>query len=185
MSDLEILELSYKQPTQFAELFNRHSGRFLAIARKMTHSKDESDDIVQETFVRVYKHGKKFLENESGKKNFKQWSNAILKNCILDQIRKRRTKEIPLSEEIVSVVAVESDAEVRESTNYVRSILGRIDRGASEILNLHYMLGKSFKEIGKLLGISSAAARVRAHRAKKEFVEMHKSFDKPLYKTLN
>ena len=175
MSDNEILALSYKEPARFADLFDRHNGRLLAIASKMTGSREESEDIVQETFVRIYKHGRKFLDNkkyEAGG-NFSHWSNVILKNCILDNFRKRKTKEVALTDEIEATAKGEDEYALLESKNYLESVFSKLPQAAAEVLKLHYLFGKSFKEIGKRLGISSAAARVRAHRAKKYFLEIH------------
>lgn len=170
MSDIEILMLSYKEPARFAEIFNRHSGRLLAIARRSLGSKDEAEDVVQETFVRVYKHGSKFLEKGG---DFKLWSNGILRNCIIDQIRKRARKEISLTEEMENMVAAQSDHADFESSNYISSIFKMIGSSGAEVLHLRFVLGKSFKEIGKIMGIKSNTARVRAHRAKKDFMEVH------------
>src|SRR3989344_1927329 len=113
MTDNEILALSYKNPTQFAELFNRHSGRLLAVAKRSLGSAEEAEDTVQETFVRIYKYGKKFLDQGG---EFKPWSNTILKHCIIDTLRKRKVHEVSLSEEIESVIPGHSDYEINEST---------------------------------------------------------------------
>ena len=170
MNDSEILAISYKEPAKFAQLFDRHNGRFLAMARKRVKSQDEAEDIVQNTFIRIYKHGRKFLEKGG---NFKFWSNAILRNCAIDQLKSRRAKEIPLTEEIESALGDSREFELKESANFIESILKKLDATTAKILELRFVLGKSFKEIGKILGITSGAARVRAFRAKKAFVEIH------------
>lgn len=175
MSDNEILHLSYQKPRAFEELFDRHHKRLLFIARKALGSRDEAEDVVQETFVRIYKYGKKFVESGNDKEaNFKHWSNAILKNCIIDKIRTRKNKEVQFTEELESVLETENEFALRESNDYTSSIFERLNKASSDILNLRFVLGKSFKEIGKILGISSGAARVKALRAKKEFVKIHK-----------
>ncbi len=170
MSDSEILMLSYKEPARFAEIFNRHSGRFLAVAQKATRSKDEAEDIVQNAFVRIYKHGEKFLEKGG---SFKFWSNAILRNCIIDQIRKRPKNEVSLTEEMENVIGDLNDYKTFESNNYIQSVFKKLSSAKVEILKLRFVLGKSFKEIAKILGITAGAARVRAYRAKKDFLEIY------------
>jgi RNA polymerase sigma-70 factor, ECF subfamily len=169
MSDAEILKTAYSSPGAFKELFDRHNKRFLNIARRSLSSKEEAEDAVQETFIRIYKHGEKFLESRG---NFRNWSNTILKNCIIDQIRKRKAST-SLSDELESVLASPDEGADQESQNYFSSVLGKMGSVASEILRLRYVLGKSFKEIGKIMSISSGSARVRAHRAKKAFVRLH------------
>lgn len=169
MSDNEILMLSYKEPSRFAELFERHSGRFLAVARKITKSKDLAEDIVQNTFIRIYRHGEKFLAKGG---DFKKWSNVILRNCIIDEVSKSKVNNVSLTSEMESVLPGADEHELVESSNYLQSILDRLSVANAQIIKLRFMIGQSFKEIGKILNISSGAARVRVFRAKKEFLEV-------------
>ena len=170
MSDNEILALSYKEPARFAELFDRHSGRLLAMAKRKVGSEDEAEDTVQNTFIRIYKHGEKFLEKGG---NFKFWVNAILRNCAIDQIKKRRKNEVSLTEEMQETLGASGDHGLFESNDFIQSVFKRLSSAKAEILKLRFILGKSFKEIGKILGISSGAARVRTHRAKKDFLAIY------------
>jgi len=175
MSDEEILKLSYKRPNQFGELFNRHNKRFLAIAKRTLRSADDAEDVVQETFVRIYKYGKHFSKN-GGK--FRPWANTILRNCIADQINKYKNLTMPMNEEIENSVPDFSQYDVVfGNTNYVQFILSKMDSTVAEIINLRYILGKSFKEIAKILNIKSSTARVRVYRSKKIFAQAYKQFD--------
>ncbi|MEK7642572.1 MAG: sigma factor-like helix-turn-helix DNA-binding protein, partial [Patescibacteria group bacterium] len=61
-----------------------------------------------------------------------------------------------------------------ESNNFLNSVFDKLDFISRDILKMRFVFGKSFKYIGRTLGISSGAARVRAHRAKKMFVETYK-----------
>lgn len=178
MSDEELLKLSYKRPQQFAELFNRHSKRFLAIAKKNLRSRDDAEDVVQEAFVRIYKYGKKFPEN-GGK--FGPWANTILRNCISDQINKYKNSTLPINEEIENTTLETNPTESAGNVSYVRFILNKMDKAAAEIINLRYILGKSFKEIAKILNIKNSTARVRVYRSRKLFARAYKQFDQTPY----
>lgn len=184
MSDEEILKLSYGRPSVFSELFDRHQKRFMRIAQKSLRTKDDAEDAVQEAFVRIYKYGKNFPSN-GGK--FIPWANTILRNCITDQINKYKSLTVALTEEIENTSpdlsgenAVLDDSGVLEEKGYVRSVLEKIGGTAAEIINLRYILGKSFKEIGKTLNISSGAARVRLYRSKKIFMEAYEQVNKQI-----
>ncbi len=170
MSDNEILSLSYQKPGVFGELFDRYQGRFIAIARANLHSQDAAEDAVQATFIKIYKYGKKFLQDGG---DFKSWSNKILQNCIKDQYSKIRSG-VTLDEILESVLEAPSEYPEYESSEFLGSVFQRLDSVSGSVLQMRYVLGKSFKQIGRLLGISSGAARVRAYRAKKYFVEAYK-----------
>jgi len=173
MTDEKILELSYKNPTHFSELFNRYNKHFLTIARKTLRSEDDAEDVVQETFVKMYKYGKK-LPLKGGQ--FKPWANTILKNCMADRINKYKNAALPLTEEIENTTP---DLRITDNSekNYMEFVFRKIDQASAEILNLRYMLGKSFKQIAKMLDIKSSTARVRVYRAKKIFEETYKQFN--------
>ena len=176
MSDEEILKLSYRRPSRFGELFDRHQKRFMRIAQRTLRSRDDAEDAVQETFVKIYKYGKKFPLN-GGK--FAPWANTILKNCLADQIKKYKNATTALTEEMEAVTADPNQEEVLKSgdRNYVRFVLEKIGGAAAEILNLRYILGKSFKEIAKMLNIKNSTARVRAYRSRKIFMQAYKQYN--------
>lgn len=179
MSDEEILKISYKRPSRFRELFDRHNKRFLRIATRALRSKDDAEDAVQESFVRIYKYGNKFSATGNGR--FVPWANTILRNCIADQINKYKNVTVTINEELENVVPdlidLSQNNNIFGNTSYVQFVLGKIDIAAAEIINLRYVLGKSFKEIAKILNIKNSTARVRVYRSKKVFAEAYKQFD--------
>lgn len=176
MSDEQLLKISYSRPSRFGELFDRHNKRFMKIAKRTLRSEDDAEDAVQETFVRIYKYGKKFPLN-GGK--FVPWANTILKNCLADQINKYKNAPSALTEEIEAVTPSSDQEEVFNTgqRNYVQFVLDKIGGATAEILNLRFVLGKSFKEIARILNIKSGAARVRVHRSKKIFIQTYKQFN--------
>ena len=169
ISDKEILELSYSHPSKFGILFDRYHKLFLATSTKNFLSKGEAEDAVQNTFIRIYKYGHTFLDREG---EFKYWAFAILKNCTIDELKKR-PRSTPMTEEMENVFGSSEMQEESESNNYMDSILAKMNSAGAEILKLRFVLGKSFKQISKILGINSSAARVRAYRAKKDFIAIH------------
>ena len=177
MSDEEILEISYRNPFRFGELYDRHYKRFMAIAKGTLRSKDDAEDAVQEAFVRIYKYGKKFPQR-GGK--FRPWANTVLKNCLADQINKYQNVALPLTEEMEAItpaLRVEETPEDNSDKNYVKFVLNKIGGATAEIINLRYVLGKSFKEIAKILKIKNSTARVRVHRSKKLFMQVYERFN--------
>jgi RNA polymerase sigma-70 factor (ECF subfamily) len=177
MSDLELLEVSYSSPKHFGELFDRYNKYFINIAKKYGLKQDEAEDVVQDTFIKMYKYGKKFLENKEESSEFKPWANTILRHNVIDSLRKK-SHEVQLTDEMASVLDDGSDIKQEiESKDYLNSILDKIDKASAEILKLRFVFGKSFKEIGKILHITSGTARVRLYRAKKDFAEVDKEIN--------
>ena len=179
MSDEEILRISYERPSKFSELYDRHSKRFMRIAQRTLRSKDDAEDVVQETFVRIYKYGRKFPEN-GGK--FSPWANVIFKNCLADQINKYTNKVTSsLTDEMESTIPDMEQYErnvMFDNQNYVQFILKKMNGAAGEIINLRYIMGKSFKEIAKILDIKNSTARVKIYRSKKIFLQEYEKYNR-------
>ncbi len=173
MSDKEILALSYNKPSAFGVLFDRYQRLFTASARKDSLSGDEIEDIVQETFVRIYKYGNSILKSDG---NFKPWAYKILRNAINDHVTNKKMA-IPIDEFIENTHGSNTDWVDYESADYVQSILNNLDPLSAKILKMKYIFGKTTKQISRILGINDGAIRVKIHRARKNFVEIHKKLN--------
>jgi len=175
MSDEEILKLSYRKPHLFGKLFDRHQKRFLRIAKRTLRSEDDAEDVVQEVFIKIYKYGQKFSSKE--KARFVPWSNTILKNCLADQINKYKNSTVTLTEEVENTLSDTNQEQIFSEKNYVQFVLDKVGGATAEIIKLRYFLGKSFKEIAKILNIKNSTARVKLHRSKKIFMQTYNQFN--------
>lgn len=70
----------------FALLVERHLPMVYRFVYRYLGNADDASDITQETFIRVWKHLKRF----DPKRNFKTWILAIAKNASLDFIKKKK-----------------------------------------------------------------------------------------------
>ncbi|MEM9836913.1 MAG: RNA polymerase sigma factor, partial [Bacteroidota bacterium] len=70
--------------SQMAALENLH----FSFALKLTRSRQDAEDLVQETTLKAYRNIKKF---KSGT-NFKNWTATIMRNTFINSYRKRKTR---------------------------------------------------------------------------------------------
>jgi len=73
----------------FGVLVQRHSHALFRLAYRMTGNEHDAEDVVQETFLRAYKH----LDRFQSRANFFTWLHRIAANCSLDLLRKRQRHE--------------------------------------------------------------------------------------------
>ena len=85
-SDEEILFLSVKKPALFEILINRYQTPFLNKVRSILGNREEIEDIVQETFVKIYLNASRFQVQEGA--SFKSWGYKILLNTTFSQYQK-------------------------------------------------------------------------------------------------
>jgi len=76
----------------FRILFERYSGRLFNLIYRMTQHYEDSNDLLQEVFIRVYKNRRKCFRM----KNFKGWVYTVALNIARDYIRlhKRRREQV-------------------------------------------------------------------------------------------
>src|SRR6267142_6114300 len=90
----------------FRVLVERHSRSVFRLAYRMTGNEQDSEDVVQETFLRAYKQ----LHRWEARSSFSTWLYRIAANYSLDLVRSRKRhgevamNEAPASEEAGEVV---------------------------------------------------------------------------------
>src|SRR6266404_9274720 len=70
----------------FEELVFRHEGRVFAVAQRITHNREDAEDVVQESFHKAFRHLNDFRE----KSRFSTWLTRIAMNEAFMLLRRRR-----------------------------------------------------------------------------------------------
>lgn len=169
--DEEILALSVKNPGLFGILVDRHQKAFLRAAYKIVNHSEESEDVVQEAFVKIYRYADKFKEREGA--SFKSWAYKIVINTALTHYKK--LKVIQKSAEYLDYNFYENEVEVSvngmemeiDEKIMVSKVLKDMPVQLRAILKKYYLEDKSQKDIALEENISVMAVKMRLFRAKK------------------
>ncbi len=171
-SDEELLELSLSRPSAFELLISRYQSQFLSRAQGVLRSRDSAEDVVQETFVRIYRFAPRF-KGEHG--SFRAWSLTILMNVARTHYRKAardRSEVALLDPEHYESLAGPDDVTREGNAAYAKEVvakaLPRVSGDVARILSLAYLQDLPYKDIAEQLGISVPAVKTRVHRAKAE-----------------
>ncbi|MFZ2621078.1 MAG: RNA polymerase sigma factor [Minisyncoccia bacterium] len=167
LSDGEILNQSIKRPWMFGLLVNKYQKAFLRRSTKILHSREEAEDAVQETFLKIYKNAWQFSERRET--DFNSWAYKILTNTCYDTVKVNKKILIETLEFADLDVAGVSVYENTENRSMIESVLQRMPKNLSKFLRLYFLEEKSQKEIAEEEHISLVAVRSRIHRAKKYF----------------
>src|SRR4051812_11774825 len=89
-SDEEVLLLSISHPSLFAVLVHKYEEAFLRKARSIVRDEEAAEDIVQETFTKIYLNAKKFKTVEGA--TFSSWGYRILINTALTHYARRKRR---------------------------------------------------------------------------------------------
>jgi RNA polymerase sigma-70 factor (ECF subfamily) len=172
-SDLELIA-RWKRGDEGAatELVARHAQALARFASSFG-TRDDVDDLVQDTLVRAFQS----LDGFRGESSFRTWLFTIERRLMLD--RRRAEKRRPVGVEVhEDDAATEYDAldvlMAGEAATRVQDAMKRLSPTQREVFALRVGEGLSYREIADVVGTTEGAARVHYHnamRAVKEFLD--------------
>lgn len=151
----------------FSTLIRRFERTALAIAYAQLGDADLASDAVQEAFLRAWQR----LSSLQDPARFAPWLCGIVRNQAIDQQRKRKTTltEIDVAAEGHSAVGDPSEALDRDDRRrHIVAALETLDEVSRCVIALKYFEGLGSREIGELLGLSTAAIDMRLSRARQD-----------------
>lgn len=177
-SDEEILAVSLTHPSLFALLVRKYEDAFMRKAMSIIHAREEAEDIVQETFTKIYMAAGKFKKQEGA--SFSSWGYRILINTALTHYARAKRKGqriVELDEEIWALIPDKNlrQFEKKELMDEVVSVLSRMSPVFAKALSAFFIEGKTQEEIAKAEGVSVGAIKTRVHRAKQEFRKVYEA----------
>jgi RNA polymerase sigma-70 factor, ECF subfamily len=159
----------------FAELVGRYQNKIYRLARNITQSNEDAEDVLQETFLKAYSHLDGFQRNSK----FYTWIVRIAVNESLMKLRKRKSdRTVPLDEpldtgeeSVAREIAVWDDnPEQRYSHEEMQEILDEAVESLKPDFRTVFMLRDieelSTEETAEALGISIPAVKSRLLRAR-------------------
>lgn len=184
MADDEVLKLSLEEPSHFGKLISRYQEAFTRAALSITHSREETEDILQETFTKIYLNGHRFKKEPGA--TFKSWAYKILINTSFTHYQKLRktTGHVSYLDPILydedDIEEVEEDkATVMDNKALVRATIEKMPEHLGRLLKLYYIEDKSYKDIATVEAISTTTLKMRLFRAKRLFKKIIKEGDHP------
>ena len=89
--------LNAVEPKAFEDVAFDHMNALFNLARHLTGNSADAEDLVQETYLRAYKHYDKFAQGT----NFKAWIFRILRNTSISRYKQERNHGNNVSLEVV------------------------------------------------------------------------------------
>ncbi|WP_026777720.1 RNA polymerase sigma factor [Polaribacter sp. Hel_I_88] len=162
-------------------LINRHQQRLFSFIYSKVKDRDITEDVFQDTFIKVIKTLKKGNYNEEGK--FLPWVMRIAHNLVIDHFRK--TKRMPKfnNTDDFNIFSVLGDDNLNAEKQLiqeqifsdVRELVNELPDEQKEVLVMRMYKDMSFKEISENTGVSINTALGRMRYA---LINMRKLIDK-------
>jgi RNA polymerase sigma-70 factor (ECF subfamily) len=175
LTDTDLVALARDgDPEAFGELVARYQNKIHQLARRLTYTQEDAEDVLQEAFIRAFRA----IAGFKGDSKFSTWLYRITVNLAAMERRARKTKLESLDEPIstedseirrelkdpsVDPLAALLAKETGESLGRAISSLSPTNRA---VFVLRHIEGLSTEETRDVLRISASAVKSRLHRTR-------------------
>lgn len=143
------------------KLFNLFYGRMLRTSLQYTKDLQHAKDIVQVSFIKIFKH----IHKHNPSKSLEGWIHNIVKNTAIDEIRKAKTKPQSVDINVVNL-KVEDKKYDETKLNIILDSINELSPAYKKIFELHLIEERPHKEIAEMLGICEGASKSSLFKAK-------------------
>lgn len=173
-TDEELVALTLKNQDFFECIVDRYSKKiWYYILRITAVSREESEDFLQEIFIKVYRN----LNNFNPSLKFSSWIYRIAHNHVISHWRKTQKHpqviKFEAFEDFANLLAADEDlagdTERKFNAEEVRKIVNGMDPKYREVLVLKFLEGKDYKEISDILQKPLGTVATLINRAKRQF----------------
>lgn len=162
-------------------LFRREFARVNATIYRILGPTREVDDLVQETFIAVFRGLAKFR----GEARLSTWIDRIAVRVALDHVRTRKPTPVPLGvigDELSDASIPDAQAHARDGLRRLYAALSQLSPDARTAFALYAIDGRSVAEVARLVGTTVVTAKLRIWRARREL--MKRAAEDPVLKEL-
>jgi RNA polymerase sigma-70 factor (ECF subfamily) len=166
----------------FEELVDRYQARLLNFVYRTVGDRERAEDLVQEVFIRVYRHLHRFDRS----KKFSTWVYTIASNLAKNELRNRSRNPLVLFQTVKKNWDDEDRPLQFEDTTsrpddmfrkrrlreVVEQSVAQLPEHHRSVFVLRELEGKSYEEIAEITGCNLGTVKSRLNRARTSFAEI-------------
>ena len=162
---------------EFGNLIVSHSNFLYQLAMKLTRNSDDSNDLLQETFLKAIKNKEKYQDGT----NIKGWLYTIMKNTFINNYRKKKYQNtfVDETDNKFFINQNEVDKEVKTDrivdTEYMMRQIESVEKTYVDTFMMYYN-GYKYEEISEIMGIPLGTVKSRIFLARKKMMEKLKDY---------
>ena len=144
-------------------LYQKYSNKMYAVCLRYSKSEDEAKDIMQESFIKVFK----YIKNYTGKGSLEGWIRRTVVNTAINIYRQNIKFKNNTDLDSAINIASEQDLIIEHITaKELQDMISLLPDGYRLVFNLNIIEGYTHKEIGDLLNISENTSKSQLFRAR-------------------
>jgi len=185
VSDEELVRQSLENRELFYHLIKRYERKLLKYIKRITNvTPEEAEDLLQEIFIKVYRH----LNGFDQKLKFSSWLYRIAHNEVINFAKKKKSglayyysSEMDTHDMLLENLAGEDDVHgnyvFMESRERVWQALMELPLKYREVLVLKFFENRSYREMSDILRKPEGTVATLVNRAKKKFIKIAKKYE--------
>ena len=174
-TDKELVAAAKLNPDFFGLLVERYWNKLFAYVRRTSYfSKEDIEDVLQEAFIKIYR----FLNSYDDSMTFSTWAYQITRNCMIDEIRKKKARPIVAQledEELLKVLKsslnIEREFAANDSLEKVKNLINEMPDNYREVLILRFLEDKDYNEIMDIMQLPKGSVASLINRGRKLLIE--------------
>ncbi|MDD5200477.1 MAG: sigma-70 family RNA polymerase sigma factor [Terrimicrobiaceae bacterium] len=167
----------------FDDLVRRYSPRVYGLVYNMTSNHEETNDLLQDIFLKAFRSIKGFRQESS----FYTWIHTIAANMTINFLKKRNRRRGPSLDDVDAHIENDPDyieatassdprreANLAELQKKLNEAMQKLSHDHRAVVTMFDIQGMPHAEIAKILGISEGTVRSRlfyAHRQLQNYLE--------------
>ena len=158
------------------QLYDALAGKMLFVCFRYCKNRDDAEDVLQEAFIKVFKHIHTFKFEGS----FEGWVRRIIVNTAINFITLQKQKHLfdDIDHLSVQIESESIDAIDQINEKDLLKLLALLPDGYRTVFNLYAIEGYSHKEIAEMLQITEGTSKSQLSKAKAQLKNLlHQYFD--------
>ena len=152
--------------------------KLFRLALRITLNREEAEDIVQDTLIKVWNSRDKWQQIDS----IEAYSLTVARNLSLDRIKKMENQNGSLEDEKTERPDTTSNPSERmiqkDKLDIVKRMIDELPEKQRSCIQLRDIEGKAYKDIAQILGITEEQVKINIFRARQTIKQRFQQFDK-------
>ena len=168
------LKQTDSQEQAFRNLMTLYKKRLYWHIRKIVLSHEDADDVLQNTFIKVFKN----IQGFKGEVTIGAWIKKIIINQCIDYLKKKKIELVSMDDKELHV-ADEGDWKVQDGTTVqmITAAINSLPEKYKVVLNMYLLEGYDHQEIAQVLNISEVNSRSQLMRGKNKLKSQLKQYN--------
>ena len=159
---IELLKINSE--SAFVELYNKYSPVLFGICLRYAKERTEAEDILQESFIKIYEN----IESFKSEGSLEGWLKRIVVNVSINHYRKKiKENTVSTDDEITYEKIIPENVFSELTSKELISLIQLLPEGYRMVFNLYAIEGFKHNEIAELLGYTESTSKTQLMKAKK------------------